>query len=273
MSEVEIAMSRTVAEEVVDSLGLPQRPVKDSIGRRIGARLTSLLDRLGLVTQLERREKLVRMLQKTLRVEPSHQSSVLVISYTAESASEAAEIARAVTESYLAHHRRVFTDNAAAFFEERVRETNRELSELRVQLRRATDPSKSEDLMLNVSVVEKEYAFYRDKLSTARAEMMADKSLVNVRVVDYPVVPGQPVRSRLFHLALAGVAGMILAVSLALVREYLDHAVYSARDVEEFLDLPVLGSIGFVAGGLPDAQLGVAAGSPLPVGSGRPGES
>jgi len=249
MSEIEIARSRTVAEEVVDTLGLPERPVKNTFGRRVGNRLTSLLDRLGLVTQLERREKLILMVQKDLRVEPAPQSSVLVISYRAESAGEAAEIARAATESYLAHHRRVFADNAAAFFQERVRETNRELAALRARLRRETDPSQSESLLLNVSVVEKEYAFYRDKWSTARAEMAADKSMVNVRVVDYPVVPGQPARSRLFYLVLAGLGGMILAVSLALVREYLDHAIYSARDIEEFLDLPVLGSVRFVAGG------------------------
>lgn len=267
MSEIEILKSRTVAEEVVDSLGLADKPVKDTFGRRVGDSISGLLDTLGLLTEVERREKLIRGIQRTLLVEPAPQSSVLVITYRAESPSEATDVARAVMESFLLHHRRVFGDNAADFFEKQVQKTDQELAQLRGQLRRETDPSESESLLLEVNILENAYVFYRERLNTARAAQVADASLVNIRVIDYPSLPQRPTRPRLFFLVLAVVGGAVLAFSLALVREYFDHAVYSAGDIERFFDLPVLGSVTFVAAGLPDPALTAAANSGQPAGS------
>src|SRR5688572_13883689 len=48
-SEIEIITSRTVAEEVVDRLGLVNRPVRDTLVRRASDAVTGALDRLGLL--------------------------------------------------------------------------------------------------------------------------------------------------------------------------------------------------------------------------------
>src|SRR5262245_49619049 len=100
-SEIEIITSRSVAGEVVDRLRLAERPVKDTLMRRVSEQVRDVLDRLGLVMRLDRRESLVRSLMDSLRVEPAPQSSVLVMTYGAESPAEAAEIATALTEAYV----------------------------------------------------------------------------------------------------------------------------------------------------------------------------
>ena len=272
-SEIEIITSRTVAEDVVDRLRLVDRPVRDTLVRRIGDGIKDTLDRLGLLTKLDRREALVRNIQESLSVEPAPQSSVLVITYGADSATEAAEIARAVTESYLAQHRKIFRADTAVFFEERVKEMSDELAQLRDRVRRETDNTRSQSLLLEVSVLEKAYVFYRDKLNTARAEMVADESLVNVRIIDSPEVPGRTARSRMFSLAMAFVGALLLSVSLAVLREYFDHTVYSERDIDGYFSLPVLGSVASVDGGLPGPALWAAGKSSHPASSRAPGSA
>jgi uncharacterized protein involved in exopolysaccharide biosynthesis len=247
-SEIEIIRSRTVAEDVVDRLRLAERPVRDTFGRRVGEGIKDVLDRLGLLTRLDRRESLVRGIQIGLRVDPAPQSSVLVITFGAESATEAAEIAAAVTDSYLAHHTRVFRVDTAKFFEERVKEVVDELEQVRLKQGRETQPALSQSLLMEVGVLEKAYAFYREKLNAAKADMAAGESLVNVRILDRPVVAARPARSRMFFLLIALVGALLLSISLALLREYFDHNVYSERDIEGSSNLPVLGSVAFVDG-------------------------
>jgi uncharacterized protein involved in exopolysaccharide biosynthesis len=254
-SEIEIIRSRTVAEDVVDRLRLVDRPVNDTLGRRIGEGVKGLLDSLGLLTRLDRRESLIKGVQDALTVVPAPQSSVLVITYGAESASEAAEIAAAVTESYLAQHEKVFRVDTAKFYEDRVKEIVNELDQLRERQVRETQQALSQSLLMEVGVLEKAYAAYRERLNAAKAEMAADQSMVNVRILDRPVVAARPARSRMFLLLIALMGGMLLAISLAVLREYFDHNVYSERDFQGSLDLPVLGSVAFVRGRADDLPL------------------
>ena len=257
---MEIIKSRTVAEDVVDRLRLVDRPVRDTFALRVQDGIRDVLHNLGLLMRLDRRETLIRSVQGSLDVVPAPQSLVLVISYGAESPTEAAEMARAVTESYLARHREIFQVDTVAFFEERVREKSQELAQVREQLRRETDQTRSQGLLLDVSVLEKAYSLYGDKLNTAKAEMGADQSLINVRIIDTAVVPGRPARSRMLSLLLAFAGAVVLAISLALLREYFDHTIYSERDIRGDLDLPVVGSVVFVDGGLPSSGFGAITG-------------
>lgn len=245
-SEIEIIKSRTVAEDVVDRLGLAERPQRDTWMRRLGEGVKDSLDRLGLLTRLDRRESVIRSVLDGLKVEPAPQSSVLVISYSAESAADAAEITNAVTESSLEQHRKVFGSDTAAFFEERVKDAATELEQMRDRLRRDTDVASSQRLRLEVGVLEKAYIFYREKLNTARADMAADASLMNLRIIDRPVVAARPARSRMLLLLFAAGGGLLLSISLVLLRVYFDHNIYSERDIEESLNLPALGSVSYL---------------------------
>lgn len=47
----------------------------------------------------------------------------------------------------------------------------------------------------------------------------------------------------LFNMVIASVVGLLVGMVFALIREYLDNTLKDSTDVEEFLGLPVLGSI------------------------------
>lgn len=242
-SEIEIVTSRGVAEVVVDELRLAERPQKDSRVRRAFEALERFLDDSGLVVKLDRREKLIRGVQTSLKVKQPPRSGLLSITYYDEDAGHAAEMAAAVIRVYLARHRDIFSNNSAAFFQERLAETERALSTLRDAIRGETDRFNAESLELKRRSLENAYLFYKEKADRARIDAEADTSLINVRVVDTPRVPKRPQFSRLFLILVGFVASMLLAVSVAFLREYFDHAVYSPADLAAHAHVAVLGSV------------------------------
>jgi succinoglycan biosynthesis transport protein ExoP len=71
----------------------------------------------------------------------------------------------------------------------------------------------------------------------------------NINVVDYAIVPRQPVGpQRLLGIALAFVISIVFGICLAILLEYLDNTVRSAADVERLLGLPALATIPSVGG-------------------------
>jgi uncharacterized protein involved in exopolysaccharide biosynthesis len=242
-SEAEIVVSRAVAETVVERLHLDTRARPWSRLRAFIERFEAALDATGLVTRLPRRERLISSIRRTLKVEPSARSNMLSITYFADDPHYAAEVARAVTDIYIELHGRIYKDNTLAFFESRVAETTEELNQVRQAVRRTTDRTELDALNLALRALESSYSFYREKVDRARADVAADSSLVNLRVVDYPAVPAAPRRSRLLFVALALVGGMLLALGIGLLHDYFDHAVHTTADLTRRLDLPVLGSV------------------------------
>ena len=66
----------------------------------------------------------------------------------------------------------------------------------------------------------------------------------NVAVVDYAVVPEEPVKpDKMMNTVIAAVLGEILIVMLAFLREYMDKTVKTERDIEKYVGVPVIGSI------------------------------
>jgi len=66
----------------------------------------------------------------------------------------------------------------------------------------------------------------------------------NIRVVDEAEVPILPARPRkVFNLALALLAGLVLGIGMAFFQEYLDNTLKTPEDVQRFLGLPALGVI------------------------------
>lgn len=247
-TEMEIARSRSVAESVVAQLSLAERTYKETSLRRIRNRLTDLLDRSGLVLKLDATEKAIRHLLNSINVKQLPGAPLLRISYDDEDPIVASEIARAVTEAYIEQHRRIFADSSVLFFEERVAELEKELDQVRRRLSRETDRERIDDLSLQMKAIERAYLTNREKVVQAQIAAAADRALVNVRIVDYPPVPIRPRFSRLLLILLGVIGGMILGVSLAMLREYFDHRVFAPTDLEGHIASPVLGSVRFVRG-------------------------
>jgi len=84
----------------------------------------------------------------------------------------------------------------------------------------------------------------------ARAPGRADNRLGGLRldVVDPAQTPAQPVSPRAtLNLVLGGLAGLLLGLALATVRERLDRRIRSLADAREALGLPVLGELPRIA--------------------------
>jgi len=77
----------------------------------------------------------------------------------------------------------------------------------------------------------------------AKTTEFANPGTTNVRVVEYATVPPVPNHSRLFFVALSVVGGLVLAVSIAMVREYFDQRVSRIDVAEAVLGLPILGAV------------------------------
>ncbi|HKE92309.1 MAG TPA: polysaccharide biosynthesis tyrosine autokinase [Gemmatimonadales bacterium] len=98
------------------------------------------------------------------------------------------------------------------------------------------------ELERNVSGLEQIYTLLQSRLKEAEiAQVARDPS---VRQIDTAILPRKPVTpKRGLTLALALMVGLILGVSGALTREYVDRAVHTRRDVIAVTGVPVLAVI------------------------------
>lgn len=70
------------------------------------------------------------------------------------------------------------------------------------------------------------------------------KKVDSVSVVDSAVAPLNPIKpKKLLNILIAFVVGLMTAVGLAFLLEYLDNTIKDSQDVENVLGLPVLGII------------------------------
>lgn len=84
------------------------------------------------------------------------------------------------------------------------------------------------------------YDTFMTRLKEASAT--ADLEVANARIVDPAIVPRGPVKPQTRKVILiSGVLALFAAIGLALLRERLDNRVHGTADVEDKLQLPVLG--------------------------------
>ena len=135
-------------------------------------------------------------------------------------------------------------DHRVTLLREKLRASQEEVSRLRAQLQELeAAEAKSLEMEVMVKAHEKTYLAYRDQFDHASLSSAGNKNVVNVRILDHAHVPARPVFSRLFLILVAAVAGMVLAVLVAMVREYFDQLVVTPAVAEQILGVPVLGSI------------------------------
>ena len=136
------------------------------------------------------------------------------------------------------------SDQRALLLREKLRTSQDEVARLRAQLQELeTAEAKSLEMDVMVKAQEKTYLAYRDQFDHASLSTAGDKNVVNVRILDQAYVPARPVFSRLFRILVAAAVGAVLAVLVAMVREYFDQRVVTPALAEQILGVPVLGSI------------------------------
>ena len=66
----------------------------------------------------------------------------------------------------------------------------------------------------------------------------------NVSIIDEATIPTSPFSPRpQLNAAIAGVLAIMVGVFLTFALEYMDNTIKSPKDVEQFMELPLLGTI------------------------------
>jgi len=86
------------------------------------------------------------------------------------------------------------------------------------------------------------------------ATVSAGLRATNVHVVDQALIPATPVRpNKLLNIAIGLIVGLILAVTLAFVKEGLDNSIKTAEELERVAAMPVLAAVPLVSTARPRA--------------------
>jgi uncharacterized protein involved in exopolysaccharide biosynthesis len=242
-SEISIVQSRAVVDSVVDRLRLLDIPERKSALHSANRAVKDFLVSSGLVPRVDRRESWLHTIGLHLKVTNPPLSNLIVITYRGENPALTAAIARGVIDAYLERYREIHSDNTADFFKELVEKTETKMDVLRTQIAHATNSTEIDRLNLEQDALQKSYFLYREGLDHALADQSADKSIVNVRLADYPAIPQRPMSTRLRNIFLGMAAGIVLAFGITFLRSYLDHTVRTPDDLSEHLDVPILGSV------------------------------
>jgi uncharacterized protein involved in exopolysaccharide biosynthesis len=90
-----------------------------------------------------------------------------------------------------------------------------------------------------IDFAEDSYARYQKLKEDARLAAMGKANMVNVRVVDYAIVPSNPIFPRITFIFLGAFLSIISAFGIVLLLAYFDHTIDSADDVAHFTNLQV----------------------------------
>ncbi|MEK3766875.1 YveK family protein [Solibacillus sp. FSL K6-4121] len=112
--------------------------------------------------------------------------------------------------------------------------------------------SKNDSKVVNIRVEDPNPAYAVD-ISNAVAEVFKEKIPQLMRVdnisilsaAEYSDNPSPVKPKKLMNIAIGGLIGLMIGVGFVFLLEYLDMTIKSEREVEEYLELPVIGIVGF----------------------------
>jgi len=87
------------------------------------------------------------------------------------------------------------------------------------------------------------YERFLQLLEDATLTNQATSGASNVRVIEYASEPSRPDKDRLFYISISFVAGLLLSIAIAFLREYFDQRVERIDIAESILGRPVYGAI------------------------------
>lgn len=106
-------------------------------------------------------------------------------------------------------------------------------------------PAKEQGLakvMRDVSVNQEIYIMLAKRHEEARISEVMQPT--DVQVIDVAIAPEKPISpKKTLNVVIAAILGLFIGTGLAFFLEYMNKTVKNAEDVQQYLDLPVLGSI------------------------------
>lgn len=126
---------------------------------------------------------------------------------------------------------------------DQLREVNRELRGIATQIR--TMPALEQEMVRLARDVKVHNDVYTALLDTAQQlKMVTASTMSNVRLVDYPMVPEQPVSpNRPAIIAIALLLGLFLGVVIAFMKKVVRATIEDPSEIEKILGMPVYATI------------------------------
>ena len=133
----------------------------------------------------------------------------------------------------------------AQTIEARLAELEKTIAELKEKIRiTAKEKSKYEQLKNAYDLAKEAYVSAMDQLEQARLGQALNKEKQFITYVDEPIVPNKPFKpNRLLIIFLGFFAALFLALAVGLIFDYYDHSIRRHEDINQFLEIPILGSL------------------------------
>ena len=182
-------------------------------------------------------------LLENLTVRVPTESEIIELEYSHSDPAEAQRRAQAFAETYLEYRRdQALTDLRASAQEaqERLDRLNERTERLQRQLARATNPADQAAVQSNIDALGGEISLLQQRVAD-----LSTRGNIRIGAVAEPAsIPTSPASpNHLLNAALGGLAGLVLGVGVAFLREYLDDHIRGRSDVELYSGAPVLAMV------------------------------
>ena len=132
----------------------------------------------------------------------------------------------------------------------KVKKLQKEIEKIEEEMRESFKKFSSKEekfskLLLNVRINEELYTLFTKKL--AEAKILESSITKSVEIVTPPTLPTKPLTTNKVVNTIAGsVIGLMLGILIAFIQENFDTSLGTIEEVEEFMNIPVLGVIPYI---------------------------
>ena len=183
--------------------------------------------------------------RKLVTATAARDSTLVTVAVEDGNPSLAADLANDIAKQMIAASANVYGQNGAVqkFITDQVEATQAQIEDTQAEIDRLAGlPSRTAGDEQQLTALKAQAASLRQ--SYAALVGMAGSTANAITVVDPATPPAQPASPRvLLNTLIAIVVGLLIALGIAFVMEYLDDTVKSSEDVEEAIGLPTLGTI------------------------------
>lgn len=170
-----------------------------------------------------------RDLSRQIRATYAKNSNLIEITVSNKNPRLAAEIANTLSNEFIV----LITEMNKEIMNQSINFFQSQINVINEQINQSADESQRKMLADTLTIL-------RDKAQLARS-MDTGIGMVIVSPALDPVIPVGP--KKVLNIAMAFLFGVIISVTLVVVRESLDNTMRTPEDVSRYLDLPVLGVI------------------------------